>query len=430
MGNNIKIREWAHKTICLTAIAILSGCASVNDNELFGVKIEYLTYQTEEHGRDGLIGADGKVLFEPEIKGYMKTPVNGVFAIEGDDRQTLKLYRADKDHEQIGEDYSAAGYFITDIAPVVVGGEPIKFIDKEGNVVFKLSRLNGKKVRAVTNFSDGLCAYKSEDNLWGYIDKEGKSVIRDKYQFVSPFVDGKAFVIYQKTEADKEKVLIIDKKGKVCKELKDDNWLVADFITVEKYVALNGGEGNVINRDGNVVIKKKPKYKNILPFGDDFIIRTDNGIGVMDKDEKIIIRPKYKWVTPVSSGKLYIASDEDNCFLLDQDGKKIKGSEYDYISYFLDGQHGVARDGGEYFFIDTEGKPINKDSYYYISTIESHGMFRSMESPDVDYRYGRTFWMDQDYCFGTFVSVVYGYWLTMNYHPGVYGGLIMSGGSD
>jgi len=385
-------KESTYFIFSLITIALLSGCANVGDvlsTDSQKFKIDYLPYQTEKDGRWGLIGTDGKVLFEPEFKNNISYSVNGVFA---EDKSTdyhnkkIALYKADKEHNQIGEDYLAAGYFLEDIAPVVAEGEPIKFIDKEGNVVFKLDKINGKRVTAVSNFSDGLCAYLTEDTLWGYIDKEGKSVIPAKYHYASPFAKGKAFVFKANEKKDEVSCSIIDKKGNVSKSKKyksEDEEFRSEygFLTNEEYIALGKhGRDRVIDRDGNVVIKGKSKYKEICPIGDEFVVETDNGAGIMNKDEKMIVRPKYRWVMPAFADNLYIAYDDDKSYLIGGDGKKIEDVEYDEINHFLDGKHAVVKDGNEYYFIDTKGKAIDNETYYRIYNIGGERWFKIMMS--------------------------------------------------
>jgi len=383
-------KERAYFIFSLITIALLSGCANVGD--VLGadnqkIKVVYLPYQTEKDGRWGLIGTDGKVLFEPEFRNRISYSVNGVYAEDKSidyDNKRIALYKADNEHNQIGEVYLAAGYFLDDIAPVVAEGESIKFIDKEGNVVFKLDKINGKRVLAVTNFSDGLCAYKSEDDLWGFIDKEGKSVIPAKYKIVCPFAKGKTFVFNFKDRKNDATCSVIDKKGNVIKNLKmEDDWYESEFMdTNEEYISFGRhGRDKVLDRDGNVVIKGKSTYKKIWPVGNEFIVKTDNGWGIMNKEEKMIVRPKYRFAMPAFADNLYIVEeDDDKCYLIGGDGKKIEDVEYDDISLFLDGKHTVVRDGKEYYFIDTNGKNIDNETYYNIYCVNAYEWANILES--------------------------------------------------
>src|SRR5665213_3174042 len=84
------------------------------------------------------------------------------------------------------------------------------FVSRSGQVIDAIYATTGE-------FSDGMAKVAMErDGLFGYIDKTGKMVIPERYKTASFFRNGVAYVI------DKDhNSLIIDKRGKTVRELKD-----------------------------------------------------------------------------------------------------------------------------------------------------------------------------------------------------------------
>jgi len=361
-------RNYIIMVMVTTVIVSLCGCNQIGTSKK-GIVIDYLPYQ-DKGEKYGLIGLDGKVLFEPEMKRPISPSINGVF-IEWKDGK-VALWKAQEEPEQIGDDYVAAGYFLTDIAPVVEEGQPVKFINKKGEEVFTLNKLKDKLVVAVTNFSDGLCPYQTEEGLWGYINNKGECVIPATFSKVSPFKYDRAFVMEAKYDdkPDKEKVVsIIDPKGTVIKKIDYKDTDSKFFQSTERLLCIGNSEDGygIMDRDGNVLIKKNRKYNRLQVYGDDIIFTTDNGTGLMDVEKNIKIKPKYDGMMPSKAPGLYIASkskDEDLVVINDKGEKKLEIEE-ELVLPFLDGKHAVVKDK-ECYFIDLEGKEIDNESYFQI----------------------------------------------------------------
>ena len=71
--------------------------------------------------------------------------VNGRFMVKNADG-LWEIYTTDKKPKKIGGEYLYASLFYEDVAPVVEKGQPVKFIDRDGNVKVTLDKINGKAV--------------------------------------------------------------------------------------------------------------------------------------------------------------------------------------------------------------------------------------------------------------------------------------------
>lgn len=91
------------------------------------------------------------------------------------------LYSAAK---QLGDSLflGAVGMYMSDV----------RILDKDFWVVNQFQQ----KPLQVGQFNQGLLAYKNKDGYWGFIDKNGKTVVQAKYTSVNPFNHNIALVIY------------------------------------------------------------------------------------------------------------------------------------------------------------------------------------------------------------------------------------------
>ena len=115
------------------------------------------------------------------------------------------------------------------------------FIDKQGNTVIPCKYDN------VWLFSEGLAGVEL-NGKWGFIDKQGNTVLPFKYDWAGPFIEGLAAVKLN------GKYGFIDKQGNTVLPFKYDYvWLFSEGLAK---VELNGKYG-FINKQGNTVIPCK-----------------------------------------------------------------------------------------------------------------------------------------------------------------------------
>lgn len=140
------------------------------------------------------------------------------------------------------------------------------FIDKNGDV-----KISPKLLRVVEDFYEDRAAARlyfddnDSDTKCGYIDCNGDWIIEPKYDFVGPFIDGKAVVGFRDDEDD-EKYFIIDRFGEVL-------WDVPQGITVlSKYcptlIPISNGDKCAYSTATGELITDFEFY-DAYPFSDD-----------------------------------------------------------------------------------------------------------------------------------------------------------------
>lgn len=227
------------------------------------------------------------------------------------------------------------------------------YIDKTGKEVippkeyFTVDVTFESDISYVCSFKDGFAPIGKDRDHWGFIDKSGKEVVPFKYSFVRPFSDGLAAVLMTFETSHKEysvKWGFIDKTGKEVIPCKYD--YISPFSESMAAVQKNGLWG-FVDKDGKEVIPCD--YEQIME-GDD--VRADTYFS----EGLVGLR--------INGTASYGSEGFGKCGFLDKNGKVAIPFIYDYVSDFNDGIAFIMNISdkntgeGKYGIIDKSGKEI------------------------------------------------------------------------
>ena len=199
----------------------------------------------------------------------------------------------------------------------------------------------------------------------GYINKNGKVLVRPEYSLAYDFKNGKALVMISEGE-----YALIDKKGKVVKEfnykIMSPNANNESFIFSDDDYILG-----YLDENGDVLVK--PKFANAYLYEDGMAIVYDSKTfdkkdkwGVIDDKGKFIIKPQFTSITYLGEGLFAVSKDpieSSDMFvkkaIMNAEGKKVTDFDFykigkvknDYIS---------ASDGEKTFLLVLKGKKATK----------------------------------------------------------------------
>lgn len=174
---------------------------------------------------------------------------------------------------------------------------------------------------------------------YGYVDENGRTRIRHKYDYVSEFENGLAIV------GKNNKYGVIDKIGKEIVNIKYEDKCLKRFenglIGIKK-----GNKWTVLNENGKIVSSKQ--YDTLEDCGGDIIcISINKKYGLMDKTGQEVIETIYDSGStryldgghgPMGSSpnktKIVILKKENENFIFDNKGKEISRNEYQQINDF------------------------------------------------------------------------------------------------
>ena len=350
-------------------LAALCSCSKSGD-------IQYLPFQSDEDSNWGLVSTDGKVLFENEFKNEPTVVMHDRFFVKNADGK-WELYSAQEKPEEIGKNvYDQAGAFIEDVAPVVAKGQPIQFINKDGDVQFSLGNVDGQQITECTNFSEGVAIFKA-GKYYGCIDNKGNVIVKPEYIQISPASDGKMVAISKKYENSKNgasSITILSTSGKVIADISTksfndyENQFHDGALVVEQEIDDENRQG-LINEKGEFIVRPSSKIHRIEGIENEkFIFYDGDDYGVMDFKGNVVIRPKYKKLAFAGKGKLLWAVDDKedaNIKLIDEDENVISKSEYEGVLPFHGSSAAVQVSKNSWIFIDEKcnEKKINEGIY-------------------------------------------------------------------
>ena len=214
------------------------------------------------------------------------------------------------------------------------------YIKIKKNDKYAVYSLDGKKrtdyvFKSLDNLSDSLiCFQKSGGKKYGYIDINGKVIIKPQYDKAYPFVDGRALV------KNAETYYIIDKSGNTTKTLKAD-YIDPQYDSGYTYAfegALDGsspkeGKYYLMDIDGNYISRGY--------FGDKDRRRVSDGYWCVKEGKtwyaldmngnEVFSVPDCESLTHCKSGR-YIAKKNGLAALLDENGVNLTDYVWETIS--------------------------------------------------------------------------------------------------
>lgn len=254
----------------------------------------------------------------------------------------------------ISPHYSSATTFSEGVAFVVTEEGVPMAIDRNGATQFSLD-----VAVEVANFSEGLAAYSihgAEGELWGFVDKEGKTVIQPSFRDVSYFSEGLCGAMNEKGQWG-----YIGRKGETKIEFRYDN--VHPFKGKYAKVSLRGNWG-IVNAQGREIIA--PQYADIDVDGEQYLVKQGDKWGWINKVGKATISAQYDNAFPFRGSKYAAVKQGNKWGYIDEHGKMIINPVYDF-AFGFDGDVAVVETGSKYGLIGKEGNFIAQPVYDNIS---------------------------------------------------------------
>lgn len=339
--------------LLFTALAAVMLLASCGGGESLQSKIEYIPFKSDKDNNWGLISPEGKVLFDDEFEKAPTMVMNGRFFVES--KEGYELYAAEEKPKQVGNSvWKEVCDFTADVTPAVEKGKSIVLINRDGEVVKEMGKLNGKSVLTMQRFSEGYSVYQTTEGYYGLVNTDGEVVIDAQYVALNAVSDGKLIGIDKKYEAarkagekEKIKISVLDTKGNVLgeidgKKIKEVSGEYADGLmpaTVEKGEKTCAG---LLNEKGEWEVEPTSKAANIHQVkGKKFAFSNSEGkCGIMTFDGEVVVRAKYDGIFMMEDDVFAVCDrdkDRDERWhLINAEGEKIGTKKFrDFEAYGL-----------------------------------------------------------------------------------------------
>lgn len=353
------------KSFINAAIAAVTMMATVACSSGPKGEIDYIPVKVESDGDWGMLGADGKMLFDNEFKNATSSVVEGLFlAKEGDD---LTLYKALAAPVPLGAEFENL------IAVGIPSEGKVVVIDKDNNCFVAGTADGAKKFTMPTDivlchasFKEGLLGVVNKNAKWGYVDETGKLVIPCKYDGISPFSEG--FAVVASIANDKTSLQIINTKGETVARVKNKVRLASDepkFVNGRIPAVNADGQFGFVTTEGNFE-KCSSKVKSIgkVDNGRFIFQNADQKYGCMDFNGNILIQPRYEELNFIPSGDKFLARVNKTFSLLNAKGEKEREfSEYQQMHVGIGTFPIFASPGNSWEILNQEGNPLTQETF-------------------------------------------------------------------
>jgi hypothetical protein len=201
------------------------------------------------------------------------------------------------------------------------------------------------------------------DTRCGFIDSQGKVVIKPTFADARSFNDGLAWVHDKGTWAvintDGERAFDvpagISEVGNFSEGFADVNvGGTADFAFI------NGGSWFYLNDKGQPALGQKITSTIDSPLGTfsegRASFRTGDKWGVLDNKGTVVVEPRYQDIHFFHEGMAAVKENKRWGYI-NRDGQLVIPAAYDSVSRFSEGVASVSRDG-EYYFINLQGQKV------------------------------------------------------------------------
>ena len=173
---------------------------------------------------------------------------------------------------------------------------PVSVAGKRGLLDINLSQVIPCVYEGIYNFSDSLFIVVKRDNYKQLSDRNGDIVNDTLYQEIHQEINGYAICIKD------DKIGYLDKQGKRLIENKFDGYVDYDVLgnfSNNRAVALSNQKFGIINTDGEFVVR--PKYDNIRNLGHSFGVSKNGKWALMDSSYNIASKYDYESIELVNN---------------------------------------------------------------------------------------------------------------------------------
>lgn len=359
----------------LLVATIMTGCSGSSDPKITAIPVK-----VDKDSKWGMVGSDGKVIFEDEFDEEPTEAFNGFFNVM--ENGGISVYAAEEKPRLLGdlETLRAAGIMSEGLIPIVRPSERITVYTDKGEKAFELEPYEGKEIVYTSScFLDGMLPFGNEDGLVGAINTKGEVKVKPIYAKLSNFSEGYAFGVKPVDkdsvggkDDDVPPVYIINKKGEEL--VKVEGLTFHTLMTSGRFAASKADRWGFVDKKGEFT-KMPAKVKGILLFNDKyFVYKNDDGkVGVMDMEGETVIRAKYEQVAILENGKfLCVTDDGKKAYIVnDKDEREKTFDDIDGIAPIADFAL-ITRMDKEFTIMNWDGEPMNKEGFYSLSVQTPH----------------------------------------------------------
>lgn len=323
---------------------------------------EYVPFKREHRDLWGMIGLDGKILFENKYLSCPSPVYNGVFMLAGNDG--YEFYTAEEEPEKVAGPYKRACPFTDVVTPVVTQEGVMQIIDRKGKVIRILDEVDGKKIETLHSFRHGKASFRTGDG-WGVMNMDGEVCVPPVYRFALDVLDNGFLMGVKGGPQEGYTTVIFNHDGEVVDSLKGT---FNPDISNGTYLVTDGYFSNaIVDVHGKVVIPEKESRTVNDQFDNLFVLREAGAFSLIRAEGDTLLKSDYSTMQIVDKDRLLLGLRGEGVVLADFSGKVLSRPLFDVnrMSRYYNGKVMPVRRNGDFrwMFIDKDGIPISRDAY-------------------------------------------------------------------
>lgn len=238
------------------------------------------------------------------------------------------------------------------------------FINEAGEEIFTWSS-NDEEGEMYEYISGGMRLYRNNKKLWGFADKDFKTVIPCRFDMAEPFYSGFA-LIYKG-----DRMGLVDKGGKTLIEPMYDSIIP---MPEEGYAILQ--KGSRMQLLSTSTFKPVSREYDVIGRGTSVMTVMDKGkVGLIDKNGRELIAPQFEECETFAFWEDYAWVKQNGAWIcIDQYGKQKFEGSFEEVTVFEEGLAAV-KEGDKWGVIDKSGSVIVPFLYEEVSIV-SKGLVR------------------------------------------------------
>ena len=318
----------------LSLVSILTiSCENEKANKNY--EYDYLPIKLVGSERWSILDVQtGEVLFKDEFKNQPSLISHNVFLVENGNG-TYDYYSVQNVKKPINKTsyYMAADFVGADIVPATLPGKPITLINSRCEIVATLD----KSIKVCGKIIDGLAPFMDYSDKFGFIDKNGKVVIKAQYDDVQYFHEGIAVCAEKDEEYGLTTYHILNKEGKELFKLTSNDYDCIGVYNDGFLPAMKDNEIVYLDSTGKIaytlckVGESSRENFGVFYCKDDRSVFCEGDMyGLKDNENNIVLRAKYDVLTYGNDG-IYVAKKGSKFGAIDFTDKVILDFKYDGI---------------------------------------------------------------------------------------------------
>lgn len=329
--------------ICSFLVALMAVCSCGNKDKgiyPFQEENKYLMVKLQGSDKWSVVNIEnGDIVAKNAISGEPSAVHEDMFYVYDTETARINYYNVNNCSKPINsKPYCSATSFNGGFAVACMPGEDLQVIDKNCETVKKLP----PSINSASMFLNGLAIVKDDNDLFGFIDTKGDTVIAPHLGFASPFLFDDATLASESQVADTtatSSLIIIDRSGKKLFDFNSDKYMPINRFFVNgtlKVMQVKDKKMLYLDKKGNetsdtIAIPKKiteAGYHDVRHVGNDrYMVIKGDQMGLVDDDNEPMIEIKYDYITNLTPNRFVVAKDSV-MMIVDEKGKQVGNAKF------------------------------------------------------------------------------------------------------